>query len=111
MGSFTSTNIDFLGTGVPTPFYLYLDFNDGGTFLGGLLRTQAGVNLATIDTANAGWTIGNGGTDSLQVIAGTSVPGRFLNFTLTGPSTNVNDTNQVIANVAPFFTGVSTLQL
>ena len=103
VGTFTSTNSDFLGTGVPTPFYMYLTFNDGGNFTAGSVITQSGVLLANVDTANAGWTIGNGGTDSLQVIAGTSVPGRFLNFTLTGPSSNVANTNQVVSNVEPFF--------
>lgn len=112
VGSFTSTSAggDFLGTGVPTPFHLYLTFNDGGTFGSGVLRTQAGVNLATIDTANAGWTLGNGGSDTLNVLAGTSIPNRILNFTLTGPSTTIATNSTANASItSPFFTGSSTL--
>ncbi len=111
VGSFTSTNNDFLGTGVPTPFYLNLTFNDNGLFGSGLLRTQAGVNLATIDTANAGWSLGDGGSDTLSVLAGTSIPNRFLNFTLTGPSNTIASTSTANASViAPFlFSGASAL--
>lgn len=111
VGSFTSTSPggDFLGIGVPSPFFLYLTFNDGGVFGSGVLRTQTGVNLATIDTANAGWTLGDGGSDTLNVLAGTSIPNRILNFTLTGPSTTIATSSNANASViAPFFGGASS---
>ena len=104
VGSFTSTTSDFLGTGVPTPFYLYMTFNDNGVFGSGLLKTQAGATLATIDTANAGWSLGNGGNDTLTVLAGTNIPTRVLSFTLTGPNTLIGSTSTANASViAPFF--------
>lgn len=115
VGSFTATNNDFAGIGSTAPFYLYMTFDDAGVISSGVLTRQTGQTIATINPNPllTGWTLGDGGNDTLNVLAATTIGGQpsgNIAFTLTGPASTISSSsNAQGTNVNPFFLGNAVL--